>query len=280
MLRLGFDVNAREFYMSKYVPLSKTMHRYAGLTAVGHAHALTQSVVPVVVEELPHVIATMATAFIAASRYQGFDLVALQSLEPQTNLYVHTNGRWIGGYKPAWYRQHPFRLLPDESGEKRVVCVDETSDAFVGEAGEQAVRLFDDEGEPTRCTHDTIAFLEKLQKATDVTQSLINQLNNAGVIVPWQMTAKTKEREEGLEVGGLYHIDEDLLRALEPDKLARLASSGALSLAYAQLMSEHRLQGLARLARLRERTNQKSKEPDVDLESLFRDDDDDLSFAF
>ena len=224
----------------------------------------------------------MAMAFVRPDNTDtGFELVALQSLEGGVNVYVHTNGRWIGGYRPAWYRAHPFRLIRDEQNDRDAVCVDEASPAFQKEASEQALRLFDDDGEPTQRTHDTISFLDKLQQATRVTHAQIAQLEKAGVIVPWPLTTRKPDSEEGRQVKGLYHIDEAALRALDPEVLAQLARSGALSMAYTQLLSEHRLKGLTRLYDLRNKANQQAKpSSDLDLEDLFSDDNDDLSFNF
>ncbi|MCK7542778.1 SapC family protein [Marinobacter bryozoorum] len=268
--------------MPNYVPLSKSRHREAGLVPAGYDYALQQAVVPVAAEELPQVLPTMAVAFISNTSGDGYQLVALQSLQAGVNVYVHTNGRWIGGYRPAWYRAHPFRLMQEEQQQRTVVCIDEDSKAFEAEADDSAARLFDDEGEPTDRTRSTVKFLEQLQKATNVTQALVGQLAEAGVVVPWPLKVKPQDGGDDQEVKGLFHIDEAALKALAPDTLSLLAASGALSVAYSQLLSEHRLQGLSRLYHLRTTANrQQQTADDVDLEDLFGDDDDDdLSFNF
>lgn len=267
--------------MPHYVPLSRTAHRESGLIPAGYGFALEQAVVPLVAEELPQVLPTMAMGFVPLDNTgTGFELVALQSLEAGVNVYVHTNGRWIGGYRPAWYRAHPFRLMRDEHNGHDALCVDETSPTFLLQADDQAVRLFDDEGEPTQRTRDTITFLEKLQQATRVTRAQVQQLEKAGVIAPWKLTTRNSESEGDRHVEGLYHIDEAALRALDPEVLAELARTGALSMAYAQLLSEHRLKGLARLYELRHKANQQARAAEgVDIEELFADDDD-LTFDF
>ncbi|XOZ33089.1 SapC family protein [Halomonadaceae bacterium KBTZ08] len=261
--------------MAHYVPLSKTTHRQSGLVASGYAFALEQAVVPVVADELPQVLPTMAAGFVRAADNTSFELVALQSLEAGVNVYVHTNGQWIGGYRPAWYRAHPFRLMKDAQSDRDVVCVDEASPCFEPEAGDSAVRLFDDSGEPTERTNRTVRFLEQYQKSARATGVLVGQLEKAGLIVPWQVTARNPNTGKAQPVKGLYHIDEGGLRALDPESQAELGRSGALSVAYAQLFSEHRLKGLERLYQLRQKANQRSRATeDVDIESLFADDDD------
>lgn len=270
--------------MTHYVPLSKTSHGESGVLRSGYAHALNQAVVPLVAEELPQAVPTMPVAFVKSANQQGYELVALQSLEPGVNLYVHTNGRWIGGYKPAWYREHPFRLMSDASGKQRVLCVDEESPDFEVPASEKATRLLDESGEPTPHTKDAMAFLQKLDKARAVTRALVSELANANLIVPWQIKTRSGEAGEEQTVKGLFHIDEKALKSLDADTVLRLVRSGALSLAYTQLLSEHRLQAFRRLSNLRGLADGQHKDgearEDVDLDELFGDDDDDLSFGF
>ena len=267
--------------MPRYVALSKSAHRQAGIVPAGLSHALNVAAVPVVAEELPQLLPTMALAFVPASGQEGeLELAALQSLQAGVNVYVHTNGRWIGGYQPAWYRAHPFKLLPDDTGTHQVVCVDETAEALTLDAGEHAVRLFDDQGEPTQRLKDTITFLEKLANAKKLTQTLVHQLQQAGVIVPWHVTVRQPDHEAGRQVPGLHHVDENALKALPADTLAELAKSGALTVAYAQLLSEHRLKGLERLYQLRTAAENEAPKDEVDLDELFDGGDDDIMFNF
>lgn len=267
--------------MPRYVALSKSAHRHAGIVSAGLSHALGQAAVPVVAEELPQLLPTMALAFVTSSdNSEELELAALQSLQAGVNVYVHTNGRWIGGYQPAWYRAHPFKLLPDETSQRQVVCVDEASAALELQAGDNAVRLFDEQGEPTQRLKDTITFLEKVGNAQKLTQTLVNQLHRAGVIVPWQVAVRQPDNEAGRQVPGLHHIDESALKALPAETLAELAKSGALTVAYSQLLSEHRLKGLERLYQLRTAAENEAPKEEVDLDELFDGGDEDITFNF
>lgn len=265
--------------MPEYIPLSKSQHSHSGLLAADHSYALQQAVVPLTMEELPHILPTMAAGFVFSEQTKEFNLVALQSLQADVNVYVHTNGRWIGGYRPAWYRAYPFKLLTDTQTKRQVLCVDKTSPAFEQQASEQAVKLFDEQGEPSQHMKNTLVFLEKLQQGTQITQALVNQLSNAGVIAPWPLKTKKPDSDETHEINGLYHINETALKELNPETLAKLARSGALSLAYSQLLSEHRLQGLSRLYELRDLANQQTKQTEeIDLDKVFGEEEDLFKF--
>lgn len=263
--------------MSRYVALNRTEHRYAGLLPVSCIHALTQSAVPLVANELPQALATMVIAFVPASEGGGYQLAAIQSLRPGMNVYVHKNGRWLGGYKPAWYREHPFLLASDPNDkQKKVVCVDEQSEFFQRDPIEGVVSLFDEDGEVSEVTRHTMKFLEKLDQARMLTNMLVSQLVEAELIVPWELTTRTPNSEGGQVIHDLYHVDEERLRELSPEMASVLLKTGAMSLAFSQLVSEHRLKGLVRLHEIHaQATRSTASTEDVDLEALFADDDDD-----
>lgn len=261
--------------MTRYVALNKTKHRYAGLSPVSCSHAKSRSVVPLVVEELPHVVATMVSVFVRDEKEDNFHLAALQSLSPGRNVYVNEAGQWLGGYKPAWYREHPFRLVaaPDNP-QNRVVCVDEDSEFFHADSAPGVTSFFDEEGELTEVAQNTLSFLEQLDKSRRLTGLLVAQLAEADLIVPWEITARSPGGEGGQKIAGLYHIDEKKLRNLSGETAAALLTSGAMSLALAQLMTEHRLKGLVKLHDAHGQLEQaKASADDLDLEELFADDD-------
>lgn len=138
--------------MPHYVPLSRSDHRHSSFVPQGYGFAARQPAVPVVMDELAQLLPSMPLALVKSEDRSRFQLVALQALEANNNVYVHTNGRWITGYRPAWYRAHPFRLLQqagDETAERqRVLCVDTTAPGIEDHADDDAaIAFFDAAGE-------------------------------------------------------------------------------------------------------------------------------------
>lgn len=262
--------------MSRYVPLSKKQHLQAGLLPAGHAHALQESLAPLVLEELPQIMPHMIAAFTLAEG-GGYQLVAMQSLVEDDNVYLDAQGGWAEGYQPAWYRAHPFRIVSSSGGSHFLVYVDEASAAFQLQAGADAMALFDAQGDYTEGAQRVIGFLKQLHQSTRVTQVVLNQLDEAGLIVPWTPQWTSEATAPGQPLQQLFHIDEQKLRALPAEQLAGLARSGALSVAYAQLLSEHRL---AHLLRLCEARWVQTPTAPVSTEDLFGGDDDVLRFDF
>ncbi|WP_447955906.1 SapC family protein [Vreelandella sp. EE7] len=262
--------------MSHYVPLQASQHREAGFAATGYEFALEQPVVPVVVEELPELVATMPTGFIR--RESGaFELIGLQALEGGKNVFVHTNGRWIGGYRPAMYRAYPFKVMNDTQAQRWVLCIDEAAPGFRTHADTDDMPFFDAEGQPTHQMTKTLAFLQNLERSREVTNRLVAQLDEAGLIAPWQIEL-SREKQENARVEGLYHVHEAALKSLSGEQLASLAQTGALAMAYTQLLSEHRLSVLQKLYTLRQKAIDEDQK--VDLEELFDNSGDDFSFDF
>ena len=264
-------------------PLSRNKHQYAGLAAGDYRFAAENAVVPIVAEEIPQTLATMALGFVHFANENKYQLVAIQSLIPGQNLYIHVDGRWLMGYKPAWYRTHPFKLLPQEESERLILCIDEGSARYHEQAEEGDIPFFNADGSPSQQVEGLMQFLKKLETGRQVTQAAVDRLAQHQLIVPWQIENRIDGNDDKRQpINGLFKVDEQALNALEPSILGELAKTGALALAYGQLLSEHRVPMIAKLydlrqEALRQMANKKTGD-DLDIESLFADNDDNLTF--
>src|ERR1035437_6405534 len=130
--------------MPQFTPITRESH--AGKNwrrPPNFAFAAGEAVVPLVGVELAHAVVTMPIAFTAeADRYR---LVALLSLVPGKNLFVAPDGKWLGGYIPAFFRGYPFRLWRQEGSETAVLCIDQDSKLLM-EADGTGEDFFDGEG--------------------------------------------------------------------------------------------------------------------------------------
>lgn len=270
--------------MPNYIALNKTEHLYAGWQkSESMAFAAKDMVVPILIEELPHLLPTMPLAFINHTTQDGksqFTLVALLSIQPGTNLFLHPLGRWLAGYVPALYRGYPFRLLPDQEG-KHVVCFDIDSQLLREDPmpGDQV--FFTSDGELAESTKNVTTFLELCEKNRTVTQSVVNVLAEKNVIVEWALNIRNSQGEQQ-PLKGLYKVDEDKLRNLSANDLQALMKSGGLPLAYAQLLSQHRISVFPKLHQLRQEIEkqQAGSSAEVDIDDLFGEGSDTLNFDF
>ena len=279
--------------MSKFVPLSAKDFASKGWRKVlPAAYTRAQSLVAVTLDELPHIIPTMPVAFFQRTGADGapsFEMAALLSLTQGRNLYVTPEGRWIGGYVPAVFRAYPFRLLPEPSGKRLVMCVDVDSGMLVDRSEPDSFAFFEDDGKPTSQVTKVSEFLKWLERGRSATAHAVSLLQEHGLIQPWRLTAKSSEGKDK-EVGGLFRIDEAALKALDAAALKKLQEGNALVLAYAQLFSQHRLKNFADLSTLQDKLDKVGAAPDgtqgkgqdeVDIDALFgTQGDDTLKFNF
>lgn len=231
--------------------------------------AASDVVAPLVVQELGKACTALPVGFIQQG--EGFVPAALLGLKPGQNLFVTAEGQWIGPYTPAAYRGHPFALAKGQ-GDQLVLCVD-TDSGLVGE--ETGERFFDDAGEPAQSVRDVLNFLEQVHRNELLTQRLCGALQAEGLIVPWPLTVKGDHGE--VPMHGLYRIDEEKLRGLEGEALARVHAAGALPVAYCQLIS---MQHIQMLGKLTDAHAKRAQAVDPDLESFFEESSDGLKFDF
>ena len=175
----------------------------------------------------------------------GYQLVAITSLTPRTNLYVAPDGRWLVPYTPAVLRAYPFKLKQLESTEKITLCINEAS-GLVVDGEEDGNAFFDDHGEPTQKIKDVANFLSKIEDNRALTQRAVSALADAGLIIPWKLNRK--DGDEVLPVNGFFHVDEAALNKLGDVDFLALRKAGSLPLAYSQLLSMNQLVVLERLA--------------------------------
>ena len=232
--------------MPRFAAVSRERHgQKKWLRFNGYGFAAADALVPIVGAELVRAALAMPCAFLEQSgRYT---LVAVLSLIPNRNMFVDPGGRWLGGYVPAWFRAHPFRMFPQQGTDQVVLCVDEESGLVVerSAAGEE---FFDAEGNPSLALKPMVELLTEVDRSRRVTELAVAALAQAGVIQPWQIKLKTDQGEQA--ISGLHRIDEAALVALPDDVFLKLRITSALTVAYAQLLSTGQLGIFAHLAKL------------------------------
>lgn len=265
--------------MPHFVALSPSRHRDMGwLKVADYLFAEHETLVPLVGEELPHALAIMPMGF--RQRETGnFELVAVMSLQAQRNLFVHPDGRWIGGYKPAALRGYPFSLQREQGSDRHVLCFDENSGLMLENPRGDGEPFFDAQGEPAPLVKKLLDFLGQWEQQRQVTQRAVDMLAAQELIVPWEVKVADEASGNTQAVQGLYRLDEKALNALDEKGMAALRAVNALPIAYAQLFSQHRIGVLGKLYRLHAEFEQEDPAK-VDIESLFDDGSEDFSFDF
>jgi len=210
----------------------------------GYAFAARENLISLVIAELAKAVPAMPLGFVQIGG--GFQLVAITAIEPGVNLFVAPDGRWLGSYVPAALRGYPFRLANVEGRKESILCIDEAA-GLVVESG-QGEPFFDGTGRPAQAVKDVLDFLSRVERNRMVTQAAVDALAAAGLMQPWPLSIK--QGKQNVAVTGLHRIDETALNALDNEAFFTLRRSGALPVAYAQLMSINQLAVLQQLAQI------------------------------
>jgi len=229
--------------------------------------AAKDTIVPLTGTELSKACLTRPVALFR--RGEQFVFVAVQGFEPQKNLLVMPDGKWLGGYIPAAYRGYPFAIAQDQNG-KEILCIDEDS-GLINESEGQP--FFDESGEATKTLKDLMQFLMTVRQDALRTQKAVDAIQAAGLIKEWSIKLGTGDDAKALK--GFFKVDEQALNDLDPEQFEELRQKGALPLIYSHLISLQHMKALAQLA-------QKRAEIEVvpDIEELFGEKDDSISFDF
>lgn len=227
-----------------------------------YAHTAADALAHLVLPELSRACVAMPVGFIKVKGKLA--PVAVQGLEPGTNLFVRDDGCWLADYIPAAYRSYPFALGTTQAGEP-VLCVREDSDMLSDSSGEP---FFDEHGEQAPILKEVLDFMIKVAAQRIATQRVCSLLQEHKLVQPWPFKRKTDEGEQIIE--GLYRIDKTALQQLSVEAFQQVRLGGALPVIYCQLLSMQHLPKLHQLARAR--TTQEAlplvSDGDLDLEFL------------
>jgi hypothetical protein len=223
--------------MAKFVAISKEHHLTSKCRRLAdHRFAARETAVPIVAHEMASAVPAMPLVF--TEKNGKFTLSALLSVTPGHNLFVAPDGRWLGSYVPASIRTYPFRLVTPEGSERSILCIDED---YVVSADDPSpgTAFFEADGTPTPMVQQNGNYVTTLERSRLATELAVSSLAQAGIIKPWPLTIQSKEG--GRTVKGISCIDEAALNALPNEDYLKLRATGALPLAYAQLLSMNQI---------------------------------------
>ena len=229
--------------MTKLVAVSKERHGNSFWKRPdSYAFAASQHMAPILVAEVFRAALAMPLAFI--QKGQNYLLVGLLSLSSGKNFLVAPNGKWVGDHIPLVFRSYPFRLARADGRDEMILCVDEDSN-LLNKKKSGGEPFFDDSGKMSNQLQEVANFLNLMEKSRKVADVAVGELAKAGLIKPWTL----KIGDEKIE--GLHRIDQEMLQQVEDGIFLNLRKTGALIVAYGQLLSMGNIRLLQKLAMLR-----------------------------
>jgi hypothetical protein len=234
--------------MAKLVAVDRERHAGKGWRQpTGYGFAATQAVTPLMGAEFAKAALAMPIGFIEQVGH--YIAVAVMSVVPDRNLFIGPGGQWLGAYAPAVLRGYPFQLLRAEGSDKLVLCIDEDSGLIV-DADADAQKFFEADGGLSAAVTATVNLLQQIEHNRAFTDLAVAALAEVGLIAPWPLTVAVDGQSHA--VNGLHRIDEAKLNALDDEAFLKLRKSGALPLAYLQLLSMGQVSLFAQLSRLQQ----------------------------
>lgn len=253
-------------------PLNMDKHARLKLSRIpDYRFAAKEIVSPVVSGEMWQISREYIMVF--PKGVQGLPL-ALMGTQSGVNTYVgEGNPPWWGRYVPAHLRRYPFAaaLKPGYQGQPEgqqyfTVLIDTKAPQLSEEHGQP---LFTENGQATPLLQEVQKALMSLQQDSAITQELVRQIDEAGLLIDQVLTINPVGGEPvGLQ--GFRIIDQKRLREASSALLSQLIKTHALDLIYAHICSLSNLQDglLAKKAAGAVRTTVSEEE----LREMFADD--------
>lgn len=83
---------------------------------------------------------------------------------------VAPDGRWLGGYVPAYFRSYPFRLLRQQNTDQTVLCVD-TDSGLVVEGDVAGEDFIGPDGNISPALKQVVDFLDETERSRRTTDA-------------------------------------------------------------------------------------------------------------
>ena len=219
-------------FYKEAVPVSKQQHAAFSIdTTQDYSFASGVNSVPLTATEFPFAARDYVIVFAGQETPMP---VAILGVQQDKNVFVSDDGHWQGRYIPAFVRRYPFVFSSSEDGSTFTLCVDKEFKGLNEEG--RGEKLFDEAGEKTSYLERMLNFLQDYQLQFQRTQVFCKQLKELDLLETMQAQISMPSGNQQ-SLTGFQVINRDRLKALDGEKLAELAKTDALELAYLQIQS-------------------------------------------
>jgi hypothetical protein len=164
----------------------------------------------------------------------------------QENLFITAEGQWReGDYVPAYLRQYPFVFYEEPNSNRFYLCIDESSEQFHAEAGENVNKLYEGQ-EPSELTKHALEFCSAYYRHHAITKNLCADLVKHGLLNSYHSKV-TKPDGREINLAGFSMIDEAAFNKLSEKTFLEFREKGWLAFIYLALASASNWKRLADL---------------------------------
>jgi hypothetical protein len=220
-------------FYDKPVALNREAHRNLRMRPVpSFAYAGAVNSVPLTGNEFAAAARTMPIVFVNDANQQP-NPIALLGLRRNENLFVDADGRWSGGYIPAFIRRYPFVLIEMPGTDNLTVGIDEAFPGFNADEGEP---LFAQDGSDGPSLKRAIEFLNAYRTEARRTQEFLAQLKRLDLLIPRTINVSLKDGSQ-FHLDSFSIVDEARLGKLDDKEAGSLLRGGYLGWIYMHLLS-------------------------------------------
>ncbi len=213
-------------FYRKIVPLNREAHRGVRLD-VGvnrFSFAAEANLVPALAEEFVAAAHHLPIVFVPGIARPS--AVFLVGFRPGENRFVEADGRWTGGYIPAFVRRYPF-IIGEVAGAEPVVCIDER---YCDQACADGEPLFAD-GADTPVLQANIQLMNDYLAAAKRTDALIASVQKLDLFR--SVTIDVRAPHDAQTLHGMLVVDMEKLHTIPDADFLALKNDGHLAAIYA-----------------------------------------------
>ncbi|WP_415891256.1 SapC family protein [Neptuniibacter sp. SY11_33] len=224
------SVNKPLFY-NQITALSREKHSDLAFdNATGYRFAQDTNSVPICVSEFAAASRLYPIVFVLQNDEAA--PIAVLGTQPQQNIWVDEEGRWLGDYVPAYVRRYPF-ISVRTSEHESTLCIDAVSNKL--NADHAGISLFDKTGEQSEFLKQRFQLAEAYETEMLRNKRLSAFLLEHDLLEPAQLNEKAEQVKTVLS--GFLVVSRARLEALDKEVIAKLHVEGALELVYQHLYS-------------------------------------------
>ncbi|HEX4984945.1 MAG TPA: SapC family protein [Burkholderiales bacterium] len=229
------------FFYEKPAVLNRDAHRKLKIRSVpSFAYAAKVNSVPLTGNEFAAAARQLPIVFVQDANGNPSPIVLL-GLRRDENLFVEADGRWNGGYVPAFVRRYPFVLIEKETAGEYMVGIDEAFPGFNADDGEP---MFGDDGAEGPALKRALEFLNVFQTEARRTQEFMAQLKRLDLLIPRVINVSQKGGSK-YTMDGFSVVDEARLVKLDEKEAGNLLRTGFMGWIYMHLLSMHNIPELS-----------------------------------